>query len=183
VGKSNFLVDKLRTGISYYSKFAGWVDKIARTGMVIFICACACFMFVQVILRYMFDLGVDWLEESARYAGAISTLLALSPLTRTDTYLRIDMFYDKIKNCQVLYLLLDLFLIVCFGVMIFNGNHLVEFGMKQLTPALRVPFGYVYFFVPLGGILGLIQVVDRRLSLLFKVFGEYNHQAERWLDT
>lgn len=152
--------------LGLFSRIALRLDQGAYILMGIALVAAALLMFMQVVTRYLFGITYAWVEELIRYSGIAAAVLGLSPLTRTDRYLRVDLFYDKIKRSRWAIVLADLFMASCLIVLLVKGWSLTEFGMRSKTLGLRIPSGYVYSVIPLGALLGLVQLVDRWIRCL-----------------
>ncbi|MCR4425117.1 MAG: TRAP transporter small permease [Firmicutes bacterium] len=143
-----------------FSQIALRLNQGACIAMGIALTAATLLMFMQVMTRYLLGIAHTWVEELVRYSGMTAAVLGLSPLTRTDAYIRVDLFYDRIKRSRLSRILIDAFVGFCLIVLLVEGWNLVEFGMRSRTPGLRIPFGYVYTTIPLGAFLGLVQLVD-----------------------
>ncbi|MBA7567651.1 TRAP transporter small permease [Candidatus Atribacteria bacterium 1244-E10-H5-B2] len=126
-----------------------------------FLSFCMITMLVQILFRYVFNIGVDWLMELVRYSGAIFALLALPNLIKRQANIKMDMFKDRVEKNVFLTIIIDIFLLFCLSILFFKGIDLTKFGMKQLTPALQVPKGYLYIFTPVSAFLSIIQLFNR----------------------
>jgi TRAP-type mannitol/chloroaromatic compound transport system permease small subunit len=56
--------------------------------------------FLIVILRYVFDLGWVWMQESVIYAHAINFCVAGAFTWARDGHVRIDLFYGKMSDSR-----------------------------------------------------------------------------------
>lgn len=148
-------------GLCLFSRMALVLDRIARIGMGVSLLAATAVMFGQVILRYCFGIAFTWAEELVRYSGVLLALFGLSPLTRGDGIVRVDLFHNRRKSCKLLRIALDAFVGFCLIVLTVKGVRLASFGMMSRTPGMRIPFGIVYAAIPVGGAMGIIQLVDR----------------------
>lgn len=144
-----------------FSKIAFRIDQCTRISLTVVIGAATLLMFGQVITRYFFGIAPGWVEETVRYCGVYLSMLALGPVTRDDSFVRVDTFYEAIKKRRWARILLDLFALCCIGILLVKGTTLVKFGMRSRTTGLRIPFGFVYLAIPLGATLALVQLIDR----------------------
>lgn len=83
--------------------------------------------FVTVMLRYGFNLGWIWLQESVTYLHAMVFMLAAAWALQTDDHVRVDIFYrDRTPRQQALVNLLGtlIFLVpVCVFIMLVSWNY------------------------------------------------------------
>jgi len=76
-----------------------WIDRandaIGRGGAWL-ILAMAVLVFAIAVLRYLFNLGWVWMQESALYLHAAFFLLAMGYTLLHDGHVRVDIFYTKL---------------------------------------------------------------------------------------
>jgi TRAP-type C4-dicarboxylate transport system permease small subunit len=144
-----------------FSKLAYILNQIAIVGMSIALVVATGVMFAQVIFRYCFGMGFSWVEELVRYSGTFLAMFGLSPLTRGNSIVKVDLIFNRETAPTFVKVIIDAFVGFCLIVLIVKGADLVSFGMMSRTPGLRVPFGMVYTAIPMGGCLGIIQLIDR----------------------
>lgn len=144
-----------------FSKLAYMLNQIAIVGMSIALVVATGVMFGQVVLRYCFSTGFSWVEELVRYSGVFLAMFGLSPLTRNNGIVKVDLVFNQETAPMFVKVIIDAFVCFCLIVLIFKGADLVSFGMMSRTPGLRIPFGIVYFAIPMGGCLGIIQLIDK----------------------
>jgi TRAP-type mannitol/chloroaromatic compound transport system permease small subunit len=68
--------------------------------------------FVIVVLRYAFDYGVIWLQESVTWMHAAVFMLGAAYTLQRDGHVRVDIFYRKMTEQRKA--LVDLFGVICF---------------------------------------------------------------------
>jgi TRAP-type mannitol/chloroaromatic compound transport system permease small subunit len=68
--------------------------------------------FVIVVLRYVFDTGVIWLQESVTWMHAAVFMLGAAYTLQRDEHVRVDIFYRSMSERRKA--LVDLFGVVCF---------------------------------------------------------------------
>ncbi len=76
--------------------FADFIDRlngsIGRTAAWLCL-AVVLIQFIVVLLRYLFDIGSIWLQESILYSHAALFMLAAAWTFRNDGHVRVDIFY------------------------------------------------------------------------------------------
>jgi len=154
--------------VKYFLKFANFLDKYTTIASMVFLAFGMVVMLVQILFRYVFNLGVDWLMELVRYSGVIFALLILPNLIKREANIKMDMFKDRIEKSVFLTTIINIFLLFCLSILLFKGVYITEFGMKQLTPALQIPKGYIYIFVPVSAFLSIIQLFNCWITKFLK---------------
>ncbi|KAB2850692.1 MAG: TRAP transporter small permease [Hyphomicrobiaceae bacterium] len=132
-------------------------DAAARIG-VIFV---ASVLFLQVVLRYVFNTGLPWPEEASRYVMIWVTMLAGSLLVRDEQLISVD-FFDKFwPKGLIAYrnaffrLLLALMLAVLFWV----GLDQALFNLRRVTATLEISWFWPYLAIPVGAALMLLNML------------------------
>ena len=125
-------------------------------------------VFVQVVMRRVFNNSLSWSEELARYLYVWQTWLGVSYAARNGTHLRITMLKDRLpaKVQQVLEVFVTL-VWLGFGIfVIYQGmgvvNTISSFGQK--SSALKIPMQLCYLSVPVGMFLMCIRIVERTIK-------------------
>jgi TRAP-type C4-dicarboxylate transport system permease small subunit len=119
----------------------------------------------QVITRFIIQKPSNWTEELATNLMIWVGLLGAAVALNHREHLGIDYFVGKLSAKKRLYtesfvyLTVSLFSIL---VMFFGGLSLVTitFMLGQVSPALKMPMGYVYLAVPVAGIFLAIYSVE-----------------------
>lgn len=125
-------------------------------------------VFVQVVMRRVFNNSLSWSEELARYLYVWQTWLGVSYAARNGTHLRITMLKDRLpaKVQQIL----EIFVVLVwmgFGIfVIYQGmgvvNTIASFGQK--SSALKIPMQFCYMSIPVGMFLMCIRIVERTVK-------------------
>ena len=125
-------------------------------------------VFVQVVMRRVFNNSLSWSEELARYLYVWQTWLGVSYAARNGTHLRITMLKDRLpaKAQQILEILVVL-VWMGFGIfVIYHGmgvvNTIASFGQK--SSALKIPMQFCYMSIPVGMFLMCIRIVERTVK-------------------
>lgn len=111
-----------------------------------------------VTSRYLFFFTFTWAEELVRFLfiwlAFIGGALAVKHLTHFRLVLLRNALPDKVRTG--LDALAHLCFIVLGGILLFVGFDLVSRTMEQLSPALYLPQGIVYFSMPLSGAMIIV---------------------------
>jgi len=110
--------------------------------------------FAAVIMRYVFNFSLEWIEEGARYLALFAAFLAAGPVLRDRGHVALDLLTSGLTGIpQQIHRLAAHLVAMVAGAAIFAwGMDLVlqtyEFGL--LTGSLQFPQWLPYAIVPLG---------------------------------
>ena len=107
----------------------------------------------QVFSRYILNAPSPYTEELTRYLMIWIGLLGAAYVSGKNAHISIDLFKDKFskKKQNRINLFSDVYITLKLG---------------QLSPALQIPLAYVYFILPLTGLLIVFYKV---LNILNKI--------------
>lgn len=136
-------------------------------------------VFLQVVMRRVFNNSLFWSEELARYLYVWQTWLGVSYAARNGTHLRITMLKDRLP--AGVQKILELFVTLVwlgFGIfVIYQGMGVVGTiaGFGQKSSALKIPMQFCYASIPVGMFLMCIRIVERTIK---DQFGQKKEAAE-----
>lgn len=110
--------------------------------------------FTAVILRYIFNYSLEWIEEGARYLALFSALLVAGPVLRNRGHVALDLLTAGLTGArqQIHRLVVNAVALVVGAAICAWGMRLVldtyEFGLR--TGSLQFPQWLPYSIVPLG---------------------------------
>ena len=118
-------------------------------------------VFANVSLRYLSNFSITWAEEVARYLMIWMTFLGAGLSLRIGGHVAITNLHDflGIRLQRALRALIGLLLICFFVAMMWIGyEYMMRMG-RQLTPATRIPFSYIYAAMPIGFVLMIVHLL------------------------
>jgi TRAP-type C4-dicarboxylate transport system permease small subunit len=150
------------------------VDKILEWILIILVAVNVLNVLWQVFTRFVLKDSSSFTEELARYLLIWVGLLGASYAAGKKMHLAIDVvlrsLVGKAREMAELSVQSFIFLFSLF-VMVIGGIRLVAITLKlnQISAALRIQLGYVYFVLPLSGLLimfyAVVLSIDRIRSL------------------
>ena len=125
----------------------------------------------QVVTRFILKNPSSYTEELAGFLLIWIGLLGASHALYTKAHLGIDILTYKLKGTkkQTIEIIVNvLVFLFAFFVMVIGGYRLVNLTLtlKQISPAMGIPMGYVYVVVPLSGVLMMIYSIDFMVKAL-----------------
>ncbi len=129
----------MKKAIDRIFEVVNWVSTISLMIMVVLV-------FLNVVLRYLFDSGLPWSEEASRIAFVWVVFLGIVIANRDDSHLRVDVVASKLhglpkkitKITQGLITLLVLISVLIGGIKLMMLTH------AQALPATGLPTSIIY---------------------------------------
>ncbi|MBI6628493.1 TRAP transporter small permease [Pontibaca salina] len=123
-----------------------------RWAVIGMLAAMALVVGTNVALRYTTNASLPWADEVARYLMIWLTFIGAGLALRTGGHVAITNLQDAIPTRAqiVLRSLIVLTLLAFFLFMIWAGQDYMTRMQFQKSPALRLPFNYVYAAMPIG---------------------------------
>ena len=126
-------------------------------------CSILILLGISVFCRYILNNSITWSEELIRFGFIWMFFLSMGEATRTGSHLALDLIpsllHGKIK--KVFYCLIEAANIIFFLILIFYSYRVAMANMSQASPALLIPYGYIYMAIPAGGVLMTIFSLSR----------------------
>lgn len=120
-------------------------------------------VFLNVVLRYVFNASLHWVDELARYLFIWLIWIGADFALREKRHLRIGMIADLLKGRARV--ALEIFVLVAwFGFSVFLGWQGVKLvsivvAQDQLSTSMQINMGWAYACVPLGAIFMAVRLV------------------------
>lgn len=129
--------------------------------VVLLLAAMSTIVFANVSLRYLSNFSITWAEEVARYLMIWMTFLGAGLSLRIGGHVAITNLHDflGIRLQRALRALIGLLLICFFVAMMWIGYEYMTRMGRQLTPATRIPFSYIYAAMPIGFVLMIVHLL------------------------
>lgn len=143
-----------------FAAIGGFERLVIGLGMA----AAATLIFLQVVLRYGFSIGIPWAEEVTVYATVWVTFTAASAAVGSNNHLTLDvrelvLAGRGLRWVERLASLIGLaygVILAVVGVQL--AWHAHRFG--QFSSALQLPIWIVYLVIPLSGMLMALRFAD-----------------------
>ena len=127
----------------------------------------------NISLRYLTSHSLPWADEAARYLMIWLTFTGAGLILRIGGHVAITNLQDALPGLgqKLLRAAIVLGLLIFFGFMVQVGWQYAQRMQYQVTPALRLPFLYVYAAMPVG--FGLLIVHLLLIAPRLVLAGEY----------
>jgi TRAP-type C4-dicarboxylate transport system permease small subunit len=150
-------------------------DHTEEVILVIFSAIMVSVIFLQVIMRYVFDASLSWSEELARYCFIWLVYIGISYGVKKQRHIKVDVLLLLFKEKGRLFLTIlsnILFLFFCFFVIKYGSSiamQILDWGQK--SPANQIPMGLVYLAAPIGMGLTAIRLIQNLIKQFKALFG------------
>jgi TRAP-type C4-dicarboxylate transport system permease small subunit len=140
------------------------LDKLENYLCQLLLCLFVVLLFVQVILRVIFNYGIPWSEELSRFAFVWFVFLGASYAARLSAHNRVT-FHLRMMSPGLrkgVELVGDLFWIVFNTLMTLKSIEVIE-SMMEFTfysPALDWSMAYLYLIFPISFTLTTIRIIQ-----------------------
>ena len=137
-----------------------WFVKINGWVLILLLAAMSILIFTNVSLRYLTNASIIWADEVARYMMIWMTFLGSGLVLRTGGHVAITNLHDMSAPIiqRLLRLIVTLLLLAFFVMFIWKGMEYALLMQRQLTPATRISFTWIYAAMPVGFLLMAIHM-------------------------
>lgn len=121
-----------------------------------------------VFSRYALNNSIIWAEEVIRFAFIWMFFLAMGEVSRTGTHLALDLVPGMLKGRprKILDVFIELANMAFLAVLIWYTWKVVKINMAQRSPALLIPYGYIYLAIPVGSAIMMLFNIQRIAGIL-----------------
>lgn len=149
-------------------RLSNGIAKFSETTSSIIIASVAFFLIAQVILRYVFNSGISWVDEYARLATIWGVMLIANALVKDNELISVDffdVFWGKrfIKWRDTTY---QLIFVVILLILIKEGWTQAIESWNVTTATMGIKWFYPYLAIPVGAALILYQYIYKVISFL-----------------
>lgn len=127
-------------------------------------------VFIQVVFRFVIKSSLPWSEELSRYLLVWTAFLGGAYGVRQGAHIGVEAFMlllpkkaQKAMNIFVMVASIVLCAVIFkYGMTIVN----TQLSKGQLSPAMRIPMGYMYAAIPIGMVLFIIRFVQEIIDAI-----------------
>lgn len=138
--------------ILWLNRVVDWIENILVTSLVLIATLVA---IIQVIARYVFNNSLYWSEELILYSLISMSFLTMGMGVRYASHISVDAVYAFAgpRSARILQIGAACLGLIFAAVLVWYGSRLVmnTSRMGQLSPAMRIPVGYIYAVIPVAG--------------------------------
>lgn len=149
-----------------WTRFLNGVNKSTEWLTAGILATMVVLIFIQIISRVILSSSFAWTDEVARYLMIWLTFLAASVGFKHGAHIGVEVFVRNLPKTLkiILQIIAALASFVFFVIMISMGWEIISVSMKQTSPALNIPMGYVYIIFPISGMLIILNLIDATIK-------------------
>lgn len=104
------------------------------------------FVFLNVVLRMLFNSGLTWSEELARYLFVSVTYIGAISAMRSNSHMTVDILISRVKApLQMVFYLISQGLIAALMLILVHGSYkMILQNTASRTAALGIPYALLY---------------------------------------
>lgn len=137
------------------------LDRIEGFAMIVLMLVATIVAIIQVIARYVFNNSLYWSEETVLYSLIIMSFVAGSMGVRYAAHICVEVLPLLVgPRLQMALKYIAAILGIVFALtLVYYGSRLFinTLNMRQLSPAMRIPVGYIYLVIPVTGFSMLLR--------------------------
>lgn len=129
-----------------------WFLQANAWALIVLLGSMALLIFTNVTLRYLTNASIVWADEAARYMMVWMTFLGAGLVLRTGGHVAITNLHDMARPPvqKLLRMIVTVLLLAFFATFIWKGAEYALLMQRQLTPATRISFSWIYAAMPIG---------------------------------
>jgi len=155
--------------VKMLEKINRFIDRVEDFFLTYLVIVMTLAIFLQVIMRYVFNNSLSWSEEFATFCFMWLTWIGASNAVKRNSHIRILVLVDKLKDASrnIVMLAIDIIWLLFSLFLVKNGIQMVmiSYTNNRVSAALDVPMCFMYASVVTGGALmcvGLASVIAAR---------------------
>ncbi|AKU25405.1 TRAP transporter small permease [Geobacillus subterraneus] len=148
-------------------------------GFVIVIVSAMCLsVFLNVVLRYVFNSGLTWSEELARYLFVWTVFLGAVVAAKDKGHLAVDLLVGILprKLQRIAYVLSNIAIIVVLGLLVDGLIKMMELNKGITGPGTGLPVGLLYFAGLFAAVCMIIISIVQSIQ-----FGFFDRNSPPWV--
>lgn len=143
--------------LQIFSKLLHVINRVFETTAMVCLVGISGLIFMQIVLRNLFLIGLPWLDEMARFLHISLVFLTVPILLYEDAHIQIDFFSTRLSpRWKGLLQLLTLVLCVVFaGAFLYSDLDFMTSYWNVPSPAMNMP-NIIFFGSAILGMAGLL---------------------------
>jgi len=161
-------------------------NKFEENALMISLAVMVIVIFMQVVMRYIFNNSLSWSEEFARYLFVWFSWMGVSAGLKDGEHLKVELLSMSllkrglIKSNEIVAIIVSLIWLATTLIVTYYGFEVVaaQMDMNVLTPAMRLPVWIAYLSIPAcSGVVG-IRLIAKIADSVMVLLGKSNSGSE-----
>ncbi len=140
-------------------KFVAILNRIEDIALIAMFVAMVMVIFVQVIMRYVFNNSLSWSEEFGKFMFVWLSWFGISIGARRNEHIRITMLLDRLpfKASKALLIVAELIVIGICGITAYYGATLVVGQAMVRYAGIKISMSWGYLAVVVGCVMMMLR--------------------------
>lgn len=162
-----------------------WIDRLLEIACCLVLAMMVAVSCWQVISRYIVGQPSTITEELLRFSLVWISMLGMAYVAGKQQHISLTILVDKVpaklRNIWTIVLQLT-FMAFSVWILIIGGLKISAISMLQVSPALQIPMGQVYYALPIAGVLIIIYSVMNIIDSLRAISSPSSLHVEKQHD-
>ncbi len=145
-------------------------EKFEEIVLVAVLAIMVVLVFLQVVMRYVFQASLSWSEELARYMFLWIIWLGAAYATKEGSHISLDVITSRLpRKGQLIANALKYIIWIGFAIFLAYISWQLAFKIferGQVSAAMRIPMGYAYASIPFGMSLMLFRILENGIKTI-----------------
>ena len=147
-----------------FKKLVNAYNQLEEKVLVISLIFTVCLIFLQVVMRYVFNNSFSWSEELARYVFIWQCWLGTSLAFREKRHIKITIIEDALKSekAKAAFRMIGHIAMVVFCVIVVKYGWDVcsaQIQLGRVSAGTKIPMWILYLCLPFSNLVVLIRVI------------------------
>lgn len=161
----------------FFGKLIHGYDKLEEYLLCGSLVVTTLIVFLQVIMRKLFNNSLTWSEELTRYIFIWQIWLGVSIAQRNKQHIKVELLTSLVKNKKVIAFvdILATIILIAFNIfLVVYGSELVSQMITRgnLSGAMRLPMWIVYLAVPVSAFMLTLRLIAQIVEDIKKAVGK-----------
>ena len=161
-------------------------NKFEENALIISLAVMVIVIFMQVVMRYIFNNSLSWSEEFARYLFVWFSWMGVSAGLKDGEHLKVELLSMSllkrglIKSNEIVAIIVSLIWLATTLIVTYYGFEVVaaQMDMNVLTPAMRLPVWIAYLSIPACSAVVGIRLIAKIADSVMVLLGKTNSGSE-----
>lgn len=138
------------------------ISKIIDVIMMISLGVMSVIVFINVILRYVFESGISWSVELSQILFLVLVFFGAIQAFKENTHIQVDVLITKVPKVwqKILAIMSNLIILYILYVLFRGSVQLVKENTVMHTPILGIPQSYIYAMgVILSVLISILTII------------------------
>lgn len=145
-----------------WNSFIKYINYLTERITMFFLSSMVVLVFIQVILRNIFSIGINWIEEAAIFLSIWTIYLGLGFAYQSGAHVSIDLLVSIVPKRwkKLLFLLMLISCLVFIIILAIYGTKLCNKMMMRTSMTIGMPMGLAYSVIPISCVLQILNLTD-----------------------